>query len=364
MKIAIFSGEASGRSRFSQAMTLTLAVELTKQGFDTQWISSGDWEKRDFEFQRLVQRIAAGVEIRSIQSHVDMSFDCDWMIVTTNRLDLGIAGLVVRSAREQGVRTTKSFPRLLGMATDKNRELCHERLQTFDLLGFSLFSDYERACQAGIGSGVEYVPRGFLVEYLLSDVKAKKRCISVEAPVKPLDSTERVSSNTSMAPVGEVLDRVKREFGDLILITSRLPGWREDCLNLGSLSLLEFYDQFVIPASIMLWPPIQSTRLGRWLGDGFQGMYENQAVEAQIAGVVPVAETGWISTELLHPSLRNVSVVDWRDTKAVFEKVVQILESDLAERLQMSRWAQESHSSKRMVQLWISAMRRFDSCSK
>jgi hypothetical protein len=356
VRIGIYNGREATAGAFANAMSISQAYGIVKNGLETSIVSystidvTGALPNHYLDIDhRLIAETKSSEPVRALS-------EFDWVIWNSYRPE---DDEILRSIRKNGVLVTKSFPRFFGNSESDNVKKLASRLDQFDFLAFGLerdalvaerlFSDNRR---------VGYIPRGFIVSLLKNQSQRDSFQICVDGPVRP----NTVDRNTwkpeiTIEELRHSLRNLKSRYVNLNLVSSRVNLGIEGSTRLKSLPMFEFYKQFFWNSDLYIGPPFSRSRQteNTFLGDGYSGVYENQVIEAQMCGASILGEQFSIAPELLSP-YQSESTIDFRDVNAMTATIERVLKNSIDLRSQIAHWAATKHDSSRAMSLWIARL--------
>lgn len=263
------------------------------------------------------------------------------------------------SFRGTSILRTKNAPRIFTGFVKDDRRRATGLMQQFDLMALSLRAD-ARVARSSLedARGFRYVPRGFVVDWLNGTGRTPTPTIGMDRAIKTADDGAR-----ARAHIVEVATRLRGALPSLHVLTLRETIESLASENVPNLPLRDYYDRFL--NRLWLYFPIDFEHSvhvsgysrspeGRRL---FTGLYENQIVEAQIAGGLVIARRDDIPRELV--MLPKESIVDdYEDGDALFAAAMAHIEH-FEERSRLTRaMARERHSHIEMTRAWLAAIDR------
>lgn len=201
----------------------------------------------------------------------------------------------------------KNPPRVFSGLTEKDKHKAKGLTNQFDVVGLSLHSDYmEAASYQEYFDSFYYVPRGFDTELLGSEKK--------DSFIIGLDKAVRGEQygNKSIQHIIDSGVNVKNH--DISFYSLRNNIEELNSKRIPLLDTVEFYKQFLNKISIYM--PInfdysvhsKGRVTDRFGNHRYLGLYENQIVEAQLAGAIVITRSNDIPEELI--MYNDFSVVD------------------------------------------------------
>ncbi len=295
-----------------------------------------------------------------VQTHypLDALARCDWVVWNTYRT---ADQADLQALRSRGVRITKSFPRLFGLSADDDFLQLRSRVDSFDFVAFALRADFEVAKKIDPScKSFGYVPRGFISKWLVSKRQTNEFRISVDGPVRPRSQGDRnwnaESELSILDNVISALQKVKRR--PIVVTSSRVRLPKSGSVRLGLLPMHEFYRCFYKAIDLYIAAPLSRSRHSEslFLGNGYRGLYENQVVEAQIAGAMILAEKYTVIDELLAPQQPRFSL-DFRSELNLKERVEYAMNLASGSHSEISKWAIDHHDSVKTCAVWCDKLK-------
>lgn len=253
--------------------------------------------------------------------------------------------------------TTKSYPRFAANATPRYRKKYLSQLQKFDRLAMSLQKDVElgRELVPEASDRIGFVPRGFSSAWLRSE-KPSTPTFSCDAPVKvDLESMRRAVAHMndlfrSLAKVGRKFKVISaRRTADLLDVESkRIP----------AIPLFDYYRNFIKPGWIYLPCNYEFSIHSRNqdltdTGESvFVGLFENEIVESQLSGGVPIYKAGHLDPSIIFdPTLCSIS--SYSEPQDLLERTIHVIDnfdhySDMAR-----SFSEKNYSHDAMREAWL-----------
>lgn len=253
---------------------------------------------------------------------------------------------------------TKNFPRLFVSDEIEDMRVLRNQCKKFDLPAFSLMEDQRIAQRLNPAATTCYVPRGFNPEWAYPEKDLTTPVIGFDKAVKAEDGGRRASAH-----ILEVGKRIRARFPESRFFSLRGKEPDLDSINIGVLEFRAFYKAFLNP--LWIYMPIdfdhsvhvqgRYTRAdGSW---GYKGLYENQVVEAQLAGAVPIFRKNDIPQELYRNGKTGIHVDSYDDPDALEAAVTSVIENFPEMSRAARAFALEHHSVTRMTHCWIEGIR-------
>lgn len=271
---------------------------------------------------------------------------------TYNALDLPL----LAELRRPSMLRTKNVPRAFTGMPGRDAARVSGFTKDFDLIALSLRADEHilREHFPDQKRQFRYVPRGFIADWLDGNGRAKRPTIGLDLA----KSADTARARRHITTLGQQL---RGRWPDL-----RFLSVREEVDTLGSegvptLPLRDYYDRFL--NRLWLYMPIDFEHSEHVKGlvrtpDGrrmFLGLYENEVVEAQLAGALVLARRDDIPRELL--MLPAVSQVDSYDDEDALLAAASAHLENFAERSRISRErARARHNHVEMARAWLAAL--------
>jgi len=258
--------------------------------------------------------------------------------------------------RRPSMLRTKNVPRTFTGDARRDAKRMATLSENFDLVTLSLRADQQivRALFPEQRRRFRYVPRGFVADWLDGNGRGT-------APAIGLDQAKGPEMERARRHITTLGQQLRGQWPDLRFLSAR-----QDVDALGSegvpaLPLRDYYDRFL--NRIWLYMPIDfehsvhvkglaHTPEGQRL---FLGLYENEVVEAQMAGALVLVRRDDVPRELL--MLPGVSQVDsYDDEEALLAAATAHLENfEARSRLTRER-AQARHNHLEMARAWLAAL--------
>lgn len=262
--------------------------------------------------------------------------------------------------RRREFAVTKSFPRFAASTSAHFRRKGIGHLKKFDALGFALTVDVElmQTMFPGETNKFAHVPRGFSPKWLRMP-KPEHPSIACDAAVKAPDGGRAAVAHML------ALFNVLRERGDAfsILATRQAARILGADTHIPGMPMLDFYKRFIGPSWVYMPCDFQhSVHNNNVYQDDqgnkvFVGLYENQIVEAQMAGSIPIYQRGHIDPEIVFdPEI--CALDDYADTDALVERWDAIIENHAALSQRARDFAEQKHSTDAMYRAWSALLHK------
>lgn len=359
MHIGIFGNHPTVKPGFDSAMSMNQCAAFSQRGHRiTLYIGIPKNEPIDSAISSLgikclddLPRYDMEFDIIVISDTQGYAADLDVLIWQTYRQDLEYLYPVKRE-----FITTKNFPRFAAKADDHSRIKLVESLKKYDKIAMALKVDefLAHSMLPERSESVSHVPRGFSDTWLPSDLTAKRVTFACDAAVKPDDGG--LKSTEYMVRLFKELKSRGHEFD--ILATRGSAQLVGANVRIPALPLMEFYKEYICPSWIYLpcnfnYSVHSKNSLLDENGDVvFVGLYENQIVEMQMAGAVPVCKTGSIDTTLLaNPQISTFS--KYEDIDKIASMCEEIIQNFYHYSEISRRFSTENHSLDLMYKKWL-----------
>lgn len=323
MKIGVVGRHPSLEHGFNGVMSLLWAKGLSRNGckvvlllpetevHDPKWLlkKAGfcSWDKLD--------HFGVDVEIRPFKYAHEIDSDIDaiiWQSYRPQEESLRV------SVKKRGFFLAKNPPRLFSGNKERDYVKAKGLSEQYDFIAASLISDMNESFDLSPLEGrIEYVPRGFDVESL-SPNQTSVVTVGFDKAVKAQD--------LGSLPIDHIISSgvsLKEKIPDMEFLSLR-----DSVKVLGSkrvplLGYPDFYDEFI--RKLWVYMPINFDHSvhvtgkveDKDYGHRYVGLYENQVIEAQLAGAMVICRRGDIPNELLMvPEYSNVST--YQDSNQLF----------------------------------------------
>lgn len=357
MKVGVFGHHPDLFPGFNALMSANFSYGLAQLGHDVTLLLPNTEEKKQQERLARLNLTTSeidhfdteGIDIRVIEVSEDIGA-FDLIVWQTYFKHDEIFWPKIRSA---ATVVAKNFPRLLIGEPTRDLRVLKGVTDRFDLIGLALREDYNIA-QTTFPDSEEsafarcfYQPRGFRADWLENG--NTEQCRPVFGIEKGVDT--KGAEYSYLVPV---IDRIKQIHGDVDVICARFNDPRFTTEKLPLLPAREFYRRFIAPLWAYLMIDVEPSRQsknavtvkGRRI---YPGMYENQIVEAQLAGAVVAGHEEALPQELIASTNTGLRFADHNDTSTI----VSFLDSAIRERETVSAeaksWAAANHSVQSMV---------------
>lgn len=253
---------------------------------------------------------------------------------------------------------TKNPPRVFARTPDRDRRRAKGITDHLDLVALSLRADLRvvREVAPELAGRFHHVPRGFNVDWLTGAQRGDTPVLGMDRAVKTEDAGERARRH-----IMATIRQLRGEYPDLHVLTLRERLDEIGSEQIPHLPLLDYYAAFM--NRLWLYLPIDFEHSvhvkglhtlpnGRRL---FTGLYENQIVEAQVAGALVIVRRGDIPRELL--MLPEESIVeDYEDIDSIAAKARAHIESFAERSARSQRLARKKHNHVEMARAWLAGM--------
>lgn len=253
---------------------------------------------------------------------------------------------------------SKNFPRLMTGDKEHDRRVLAGSANRFDIVGLALKSDkvLAESLSGIIPSSVArciYMPRGFREDWFEAPNFSGVPVLGIEKGVDT-DSYEY----SYLIPV---IERLRKEFGQVDVIGARLNDPAVTTSTLGLLPAREFYRSFLNPLWAYLMIDVNRSRqsMNAVTVDGkkvYPGLYENQVVEAQLAGAAVVGHEDALPEELVASGRTGLRFSDFGDTSAIFDFLAAVIHNRPSVAEEAKAWARANHSVENMVRPLLAAL--------
>lgn len=303
-----------------------------------------------------LERWGADFEIREISDSDDVSKDTDVVVWQSYRPEE--SGLL-KDLRRNDFFLTKNPPRVFSGDPLHDKKKAQGLCGQFDLVALSLRADLSEAESIGVmPQKFSYVPRGFDDSILSGSFRNSVPTIGFDRAVKAEDGGERAMRH--IVGAGKILrDRIP----EVSYLSLRETVADLNSQRVGSLPFNDFYNQFI--NRLWIYMPIDFMhsvhRKGYWVdkagGHRFIGLYENQVVEAQLAGALILGRMGDIPDELI--MLPDDSLVEsYDEMDLIVDKLIAHIENFEVRSLATRSRALELHSIGNSSRLYLSSINR------
>jgi hypothetical protein len=252
----------------------------------------------------------------------------------------------------------KNFPRLLTGDFVRDIKTLSGTANRFDIVGLALKSDKMLAnamienIPDAVGRSI-YMPRGFREDWFKNP---SAECAPVFGIEKGVDT-----DNKEYAHLVPVINRLRNEFGQIDVIGARLNDPIITTSTLGLLPARAFYQRFLNPLWAYLMIDVNRSRqsMNAVIVEGkkvYPGLYENQVVEAQLAGAAVVGHEDALPAELTASNRTGLRFTDFNDTTAIFDFLVSVIENRASVAEEAKVWARANHSVENMIRPLLAAL--------
>lgn len=355
MKVAVFGHHPDLFPGFNALMTANLAYGFSERGYMvTVFLPETISHPQSTRMSALnlsvetLDQFGAEIEFRTIK--LDENF---------GSYDLGIwqsyfadDEAFFPAFRRSVKAVAKNFPRCL--TGNRKRDIHHLAGMTnrFDIVGFSLKSDRDLAIEMkdAIPNAVAksiYMPRGFRSDWFDQPILSGVPVFGIEKGVG--------SDSSEYAYLVPVITRLRLEFGRIDIIGARFNEPSITTSTVGLLPARKFYEQFLNPLWGYLMIDINKSRQSMnsiKVGDKtvYLGLYENQVIEAQLAGASVIGHEDCLPQELISSNQYSLRFKDYSDTQEIFNFLASVIENRSIFAHESSKWAQSNHSISNMIQ--------------
>lgn len=361
MDIAILGHHPDLFPGFNALMTVNLAFGFSSCGHDvTVLLPNTDSHQQSAKLTSLaasakdLDRFGSNFEVRVISLGEDIgSYDLGiWQSYFAN--DEAFFPEFRRASKV----ISKNFPRLLTGDVARDAKMLAGTANRFDIVGLALKSDVELAESLShiIPDAVArsiYMPRGFREDWFYSPAISGPPVLGIEKGVDA-DSSE-------YAYLIPVIQRLRQDFGRIDVIGARLNDPAITTTTLGLLPAREFYQKFLSPLWAYLMIDVNKSRQSMNVVDMggrkvYPGLYENQVVEAQLAGAAVVGHEDALPSELVASSNTGLRFSDFGDTSAIYGFLSHVIENRTAVVAEAKTWAKANHSVENMIRPLLAAL--------
>jgi len=354
MKVVILGHHPDLFPGFNSLMTANLAY-----GFASMGASVTVMLPNTVSHPQLERMEKLGLDLKSLD-HFDA--DIELRVLESNetleKFDLGIwqsyfaddepfFPVIRKAARVMA----KNFPRLLVGDPTRDLQSLKGVAGRFDIVGLALRTDYDLAQNltneiADSVSRSIYMPRGFRADWFSEPVVGGTPVLGIEKGVDT-DSTE-------YAYLIPVIKRLRNMHGPIDVIGARLKDEQITTSTLNLLPARKFYREFLNPLWAYLMIDVNKSRQsmnaipvnGR---NVYPGLYENQVVEAQLAGAAVLGHADALPAELASSNKVVHRFEDYEDEDSIVEFLSGIIKNRAEISQIASSWARKNHSVKCMV---------------
>lgn len=365
MKIGIFGEHPDLHPGFSGAMAQTQLKAFADEGHSvTLYLPDTADDGIDAKLAKLglsdvemVRRFGIDFDIVPVSHPDQFQKDLDFLIWQTYKPFHQPLWPAKRS-----FHISKSVPRFAANRTERYRKKALGQLSHFDSLALALRVDFEILSDLvpELSHRFAHVPRGFCPEWLPPDRKPTDRLVlACDAAVKAEDGGH--------AALAHVKHLIRELTSSDVPIEARATRGAATVLSaderINSLPLWEFYTAFMLPSMIYL-PcdfdfSIHSKNIDKDDSGNavYIGMYENQIVEMQMAGAIPIVQVGHCDSEIVFDT--SVCFIEsYNDEVALLNHVKSIQEDFVNLSRQAHEFAIQNHSITTMAQKWTTLIER------
>lgn len=361
MRICILGHHPDIFPGFNALMTANLAYGFTSAGHEVTVFlpNTASHPQRD-KLQKLgfnacdLDRFGVDFEIRIIDHNDDLGvFDLGiWQSYFAND------EVFFPAFRKAAKIISKNFPRLLTGDHDRDVKTLAGTANRFDIVGLALRVDHSlaEALTYRIPDVVArsiYMPRGFRSDWFLTPNV-------IGAPVFGIEKGVDVDSK-EYAYLIPVIQKLRAHCGEIEVIGARLNDPDITTSTLGLLPARDFYRKFLNPLWAYLMIDVNRSRqsmnalqvAGQTV---YPGLYENQVVEAQLAGAAVVGHQDALPAELIASNRTGLRFTDFDDTTAIFDFLVSVIENRASVAEEAKAWARANHSVENMIRPLLAAL--------
>lgn len=247
----------------------------------------------------------------------------------------------------------KNTPRLLVGDPDRDARIFKGIIDRYDIVGLALNSDFALAAKSFASSQPEalkrclYQPRGFRQDWLVPNDDFDG------APVFGIEKGVGTSGDEYSYLV-PVLEELRRRHGTVDLIGARFDDPRLTTRRIGLLPARQFYRQFLAPLWAFLMINVDHSRQSKnaFVINGrtvYPGLYENQIVEAQLAGAAVVGQADALPEELVGSTMTGLRFDRYSQTDEIVEFLDQVVRNRPTVSVTTKAWARTHHSIDAMI---------------
>ena len=253
--------------------------------------------------------------------------------------------------KDAGGAVLKNFPRLLTGEPLKDIGRLRGAGSRFDIIGLALLEDYRLSRSyiqdiPDVERSVLYMPRGFRSDWFDPPNFLGPPTFGIEKGVK--------TDNSEYLYLKPVLDRIKKEFGPIEVIGARLKDEAVTTKTLPLLSAKSFYKEFINPLWAYLMIDVNRSHQGvnatnvngRTI---YPGLYENQIIEAQLAGAAVMGHRDSLPSELVGSSRIGLRFDNFADQDRMYAFLASTIETRADVATEAINWAKKNHSVINMV---------------
>ncbi len=359
-KIAIVGRHTALRPGFNAAMSLNEALGFEAHGCEvTLYLPHtkgkdprGALRRAGFRSFDDLPRFGGRFDVKPLAEAADLE-PADVLIWQTyNAADQAM----LPDLRRPSMLRTKNVPRTFTGEPERDARRLETMSENFDLIALSLRADHQivRELFPEHKRRFRYVPRGFVADWLDGNGRGA-------APTIGLDQAKGDEMERARRHITRLGQQLRDRWPDLSFLSVRQEVDALGSEGVPPLPLRDYYDRFL--NRLWLYMPIDfehsvhvkglaNTPDGRRL---FLGLYENEVVEAQLAGALVLVRRDDVPRELLMlPALSQVDSYD--DEAALLAAATAHLENfEARSRLSRER-AQARHSHLEMARAWLEAL--------
>lgn len=361
MKVAVFGHHPDLFPGFNALMTANLAYGISNTGQEVTVLlpntaSHPQWVRLDQLGLKLegLDRFGSVFDVRVVEPNEELGqFDLGvWQSYFAN--DEAFFPAFRRAVRV----LAKNFPRLLTGDRSRDMRTLAGTANRFDIVGLALKADKDIAASLAdsipdAASRSIYMPRGFRSDWFDAPVISGTPVFGIE---KGVDTDSR-----EYAYLIPVIERLRMEFGRIEVIGARLNDPVITSSTLGLLPAQEFYRRFLNPLWAYLMIDVNRSRqsmnavevAGRTI---YPGLYENQVVEAQLAGAAVVGQEDALPAELVASDRTGFRFADFESTAEITDFLASVIQHRAAVASEAMAWAKANHSVKNMIQPLLDAL--------
>ncbi len=364
MKIGVFGHHPDLFPGFNSLMSANFCYGFSDKGHDVTMLlpqtearpQRERLEKLGLKLDELDRFGAAEVDFRIIDSSEDIGH-FDVIVWQTYFADDEPFFPAIRKAADV---VTKNFPRLLTGLKERDAASFKGATTRFDIVGMALQRDHEIAKELFSDIYPEelsrciYQPRGFRSDWLVS----KNDFGGV-----PVFGVEKgVGTNgEDYAYLVPVVEELRKLHGHIEVIGARFKEPNLTTQHVGMLPARGFYESFLAPLWAYLMIDVTTSRQTMnavKVGNHsvYPGMYENQIVEAQLAGAVVIGQEDALPKELIASDITGLRFHHYDQTDAIVKFLDQSIRQREAVRKTATDWALRNHSIDSMVNPLLDAL--------
>ena len=361
MQVAIFGHHPDLFPGFNALMTANLAYGMAKSGSQVTVLLP------ETNSHPQIEKLGAlGLDLKKLDTFgVEIEYRIFRTGVDLGRFDLGVwqsyfinDEAFFPNFRKAARVLTKNFPRLLTGDRDRDIKMLAGTANRFDIVGLALKSDMGLAesMMDKIPDAVSrsiYMPRGFRDDWFDLPNVSGNPVFGIEKGVDT-DAYE-------YAYLIPVVERLRKEFGRIDVIGARLNDPAITTSTLGLLPARAFYQRFLNPLWAYLMIDVNRSRqsMNAVTVSGkkiYPGLYENQVIEAQLAGAAVVGHEDALPVELVASDRTALRFSDFEDTASIFDFLAAVIENRAAVANEAKLWARTNHSVENMIRPLLAAL--------